>query len=109
MDRKDEDLLVITSRPDWSTNSDSRVYLCSCGNEALSIEFDDDPKWKEVCFCSMSLWKRDSYHVDWWDQLKTIWRIFRHGHSHSDSICLSERQFENLRKFFNEHEGNSDE
>lgn len=80
----------------------TRVYMCACGAEALSVEFENDPEW-DFIYCSLSLWQYGhSLPVSIWSRIRLAMRILWRGHVHADSICLSRSQFEDFRRFIND-------
>jgi len=86
----------------WDKNG--RVYICSCGAEALAVEFpkDEDPEMQEFDFCNIAIW--ETYHrsnVSFYQRLRYCWRILKRGHPYTDMICLNKSQVRKLTDYMN--------
>lgn len=78
-----------------------RIYTCTCGCDALVIEFPEweEEDWEEFDYCNISIWKDWSHHETLWGKLKMIWRILTIGYPYTDNVCLNREQFNKLKEF----------
>lgn len=95
---------IVTAKDSSMFAKDSKLYVCSCGGEALAVEFDNDPEWSDCCYCCISLWSNRSFQTpSFWSQLHHIWCILTKGHPYVDSVILTKDQFEDLKSLINKH------
>jgi hypothetical protein len=74
-----------------------KMYVCSCGSEALAVDQWEDADEHDCV--TMSMWMAGAGgKVDWKWQLRAIWYIIKHGHPYADEICLSKSQTVKLGK-----------
>ncbi len=77
---------------------EGRTYVCSCGCEALVIEFPEDD-WDGYDFCNIAIWSSYNADTSWGQKFKYIWRILKYGHPYTDMICLNKKQVKKMNKY----------
>ena len=104
---KDKDHSFVSEIDTGFWNKDGKIFVCSCGSEALAIEFpiEDGKSW-DGDFCNMAIWEHGTSRYNWWWKLKLCWSIFKYGVPYSDSICFTKYQTKQIKKLLEQHLNN---
>lgn len=69
---------------------------CDCGEESLVVTKDEDYGF-ELC-----IFTRQFESYGFWNRLRLIWRIIRHGKPYTDQIIIDTKKAKQLAKFLGE-------
>jgi hypothetical protein len=70
---------------------------CDCHSEVLVIDYDDTFKMIELSVFSSLV----SFKMSFWQKIRYIYQIIKHGKPYTDQIILHKNQIDELKAFIN--------
>jgi uncharacterized protein YfkK (UPF0435 family) len=78
----------------------SSLFLrCGCQSEMLVLDYD--PELDMVDISIYEILTSYKYRMSWWQKLRYIYQMLKHGQPYNDQIILNRTQIDQLKEYIN--------
>lgn len=85
-----------------SNDNKQMVITCDCGcDEGIRVEINED--FGDYCYITYISGNFYKEQANLLDKIKKIWKIIRNKDFYYSEICMSREDFEDYKKWINEH------
>jgi len=83
-----------TTLINFPSQNNTIFCLCSCKNEILYIDYDQELKSADLC-----IYNSPSIYLSFWHKIRHTYKLWFHGSPYSDQIILDKNQLISLKIF----------